>query len=199
MVHLNFNAFSAPTNDITNYKWVKKEFYDELIPFKNAGGCGNDDLASFWLNPQFDFTLKLPNKVDNKVYMIVSLMQLDERIEKRYLLGANYTGKENSINFHIFKVKEGAIKDSSNKFSKKDLTKIYCNEYYTNGREVTARLNLDPGDYVIIPSTFEPNMEMKYLIRVFLEGRVENFRDSLAQGINSLGRLVLNKVFRKSI
>ena len=181
------NAFSAPKNDSLNYKWVKKEFVDELIPLENAGGCGNDDPASFWLNPQFDVALKLPNKVDNKVYMIVSLMQLD------------YTGKENSINFHIFKVKEGAIKDSSNKFSKKDLTKIYCNEYYTNGREVTARLNLDPGDYVIIPSTFEPNMEMKYLIRVFLEGRVENFRDSLAQGINSLGRLVLNKVFRKSI
>ena len=38
---------------------------------------------------------------------------------------------------------------------------------YINYREVFARFELSPGDYIIIPATFEPETENKFMIRVY--------------------------------
>lgn len=35
--------------------------------------------------------------------------------------------------------------------------------------QVSCRFKLDPGHYLIVPSTFEPNEEGEFLIRVFSE------------------------------
>jgi len=34
---------------------------------------------------------------------------------------------------------------------------------------VFARIDLDPGHYIIIPCTFEPNKEGEFLLRIFTE------------------------------
>ena len=38
---------------------------------------------------------------------------------------------------------------------------------YINYREVFSRFELSPGDYMIIPATFEPEMASKFMIRVY--------------------------------
>lgn len=40
---------------------------------------------------------------------------------------------------------------------------------YINYREVTARFELEPGHYVIIPTTFKSDFPSKFMIRVFAE------------------------------
>ena len=40
---------------------------------------------------------------------------------------------------------------------------------FINAREVSGRFKFNPGSYVIIPSTFEPDMEGDYLLRILSE------------------------------
>ena len=40
---------------------------------------------------------------------------------------------------------------------------------FINTRQVSARLKLRPGTYLIVPSTYEPNEEGEFLIRVYSE------------------------------
>ncbi|VDP97050.1 unnamed protein product [Trichobilharzia regenti] len=40
---------------------------------------------------------------------------------------------------------------------------------FINMREVTGRHRLKPGHYVIVPCTFNPNEEAKFMLRIFSE------------------------------
>lgn len=45
---------------------------------------------------------------------------------------------------------------------------------FINLREMTARFRVPPGNYVIVPSTFEPNEEASFMLRVFTNGFIES-------------------------
>jgi hypothetical protein len=38
---------------------------------------------------------------------------------------------------------------------------------YTNFREVVGRFELKPGHYIVIPATYDPNEEARFMIRVY--------------------------------
>ena len=45
---------------------------------------------------------------------------------------------------------------------------------FINSREVTGRYLLDPGSYLIIPTTFEPNHQGDFIVRVYSEKPVSS-------------------------
>ena len=46
--------------------------------------------------------------------------------------------------------------------------------FFSNLREVSGRFKLPPGNYLIVPSSFKPNEEGDFILRVFTEQAVNS-------------------------
>ncbi|KAJ1105667.1 hypothetical protein NDU88_003072 [Pleurodeles waltl] len=137
-----------------------------------AGGCRNYP-ATFWVNPQFK--IKLDEVDDDDDYgsergcsFLLSLMQKNRRKEKRF-------GRDmETIGFAVYEVPPENVGQSAVHL-KRDFfltnSSRARSEQFINLREVSTRLKLPPGEYIVVPSTFEPNKEADFVIRVFSENK----------------------------
>jgi calpain len=155
------------SGDSTARKWhmdVKQGTWQKHV---TAGGCRNF-LATFANNPQFRVKLEDPDdddKVDNCT-IVLGLIQKGRRNLKR-------VGVQNlTIGFTIYEVGPDAIKfTDNNRLTKQffEYHKSAAKSQFVNGREVTGRFSLPPGEYVIVPSTYKPNLEGDFIFRIFSE------------------------------
>jgi calpain, invertebrate len=53
------------------------------------------------------------------------------------------------------------------------LDRIGASGSYINSREVTKRFRVDPGNYVIIPSTYDEDHDCEFMLRIFTEQVIE--------------------------
>ncbi|XP_008471786.2 calpain-A isoform X4 [Diaphorina citri] len=146
-------------------KWEMSVYEGEWVRGVTAGGCRNY-LETFWCNPQFKITLTEvdENDEDGKCTVIIGLMQKNRRAQKK-------TGAEClTIGFAVYQ-----IEDPDNVPTPLDLNFFKYNAScarapsFINLREVSCRFKLPPGVYCIVPSTFEPNEEGEFILRVFSE------------------------------
>ncbi|CAL8104580.1 unnamed protein product [Calicophoron daubneyi] len=123
-----------------------------------AGGCLNN-RATYHTNPQFRFTVSTPDPGNphEKSLVIIGLMQRDVRAQR----GDDFL----TIGFTLYQVKEtqNSLLSRAYLLSKAPMGK----SSFSRAREVFARFELDPGTYVIIPSTYHPQEEGKFIIRLF--------------------------------
>uniref|UniRef100_A0A671UZN3 Calpain 1, (mu/I) large subunit b n=1 Tax=Sparus aurata TaxID=8175 RepID=A0A671UZN3_SPAAU len=101
---------------------------------------------------------------------LVALMQKDRRRYRRH-------GQDvHTIGFAIYEIPE-EYRGCHGVHMKKDffLRHSSCarSETFINLREVSTRLRLPPGEYLIVPSTFEPAKEADFVLRVFTEKQSE--------------------------
>jgi len=130
----------------------------------SAGGCRNFP-DSFWTNPQIRITLEDPDEDDDEdlCTCVVALMQKDRRKQRQQGVQLLTTG------FAIYKL---GAEDMKSDTLDKDWFRYHKSSgmsTFINTREVTARFKLSPGTYVVIPSTFKPNEQADFLLRVFSE------------------------------
>ncbi|KAI7790290.1 hypothetical protein IRJ41_019969 [Triplophysa rosa] len=130
-----------------------------------AGGCMNHQ-DTFWTNPQFRVRME---ELDEDCAggqcpenILVCLMQIHEK--KNRSLVSNH-----SIGFCVFPVSM-KVKDEVGKFPAKFFSRrgpVADSESFINAREVMSFFKLEPGEYVIIPSTFNPNESATFMLSVF--------------------------------
>uniref|UniRef100_A0A8C2IQ99 Calpain-1 catalytic subunit n=1 Tax=Cyprinus carpio TaxID=7962 RepID=A0A8C2IQ99_CYPCA len=140
-------------------KWNTSLYPGEWRRGSTAGGCRNYP-ATFWINPQFKVVLKEPDTESQEdCTFLVALMQKNRRKLRREgkdmeTIGFAYLGR---VGVHL----------------KRDFflthTSSARSELFINLREVSSRFCLPAGEYIIVPSTFEPQKEGDFVLRVFSE------------------------------
>ncbi|XP_034130156.1 calpain-A isoform X2 [Drosophila guanche] len=146
-------------------KWEMSMYEGEWTPGVTAGGCRNF-LDTFWHNPQYIITLVDPDEDDEEGHctVIVGLMQKNRRSKRN--MGMECL----TIGFAIYNLNERELENRPqglNFFRYK--SSVGRSPHFINTREVCARFKLPPGHYLIVPSTFDPNEEGEFIIRVFSE------------------------------
>jgi len=121
-----------------------------------AGGCVNN-RDTFCNNPQYIFDVE---STEDSEEVIMNLDQLSLR----------YLGRENlTIGFYVMRVED------NRKYRLHQAKPKTVSASYINTRSVFLREFLPVGRYIIIPSTFDRNIEGKFLLRIYTDSS-NNFR-----------------------
>ncbi|XP_026534368.1 calpain-6 [Notechis scutatus] len=139
--------------------WEKKMMRGQWTKNPNAtlnrsGGCLNNE-ATFLQNPQYIFDV---TKVEDKV--LISLQQKDQRIHRKEGAGDNLV-----IGFEIFKVED----NREYRLHQLKIQERITNFTYLNNRTVYLKVFLKQGRYLLIPTTFSPNTEGEFILRLFTD------------------------------
>jgi calpain len=112
---------------------------------------------------------------DDLSSVIISLMQ-NYSARLRYESDGVHENSFHWIKFHLYSVNahldEHALREhvvTKSKFAEEDLTLLDSSGAYGQQRAVTKRCYVSPGYYVIVPSTYDPQIETNFLLRLFHE------------------------------
>lgn len=98
-------------------------------------------------------------------------MQKDSRLKR---IKTKADSAEEFIQFRLYKVRdEDSVDGSGMKFYSNQLDRVGASGSYINSREVTKRFRLEPGYYLIIPSTYEDDKSCEFMLRILTEEAIE--------------------------
>ncbi|XP_016076715.1 PREDICTED: calpain-8 [Miniopterus natalensis] len=155
------------------HKWNLVLFEGRWTRGSTAGGCANYP-ATYWTNPQFKIRLV---EVDDhqeggtgepRCKVLLGLMQKNRRRQKRIGQGML------SIGYAVYKVPKELESHTDVHLGQRFFLghqPLAQSSTYVNLREVSTRGQLSPGEYVVVPSTFEPFQDGDFCLRVFSERR----------------------------
>lgn len=154
----------------TQRKWVSVEHHGRWMKNFNAGG--RPGAKAHWANPQYLMSLEDTDEdEDNVCSVVVQLMQKDRRKIKHK--GENFL----YIGFTIYQYEKGYPIPLRKDFFETHKAVASAGNF-VNSRQMSKRLSLPPGQYVVVPSTWETDEEADYYLRFFFEkGHVAEYLD----------------------
>ncbi|XP_027803837.2 calpain-9 isoform X3 [Marmota flaviventris] len=142
------------------HRWEVAVHQGSWVRGSTAGGCRNF-LDTFWTNPQIKLSLTEKDEGQEECTLLVALMQKDRRKLKRF--GADML----TIGYVIYQ------SPGNDEHLDKDFFRYHASlarsKTFINLREVSDRFRLPPGEYILVPSTFEPHQEADFCLRIFSE------------------------------
>ncbi|XP_044060003.1 calpain-12 [Siniperca chuatsi] len=185
---------ASPSSPVSSSTWTISENEGLWIPGSSAGGSRKND-KSFWKNPQFKLVLSEQDQSEveeedeeeddeddeddeavtpeekkktekqkqkgKKCTVLVELLQKNRRQKDK----VNFL----FIAFHIYKVPselEGVCLNRN--FFMKNRPVGRSGKYMAQ-RGVWRKLHLDPGNYIIVASTYRPNQPGDFFVRIFFK------------------------------
>lgn len=149
-----FNEVSICRTINTSVLTIRKTWSEGLLFGKwtnpdRAGGCVNF-RETFCHNPQYLFEIN--SNSDKPDEILINLDQLSLR----------FLGKENlTMGFFIMRVED------NRKYRLHKPKPRTVSSTYINTRSVFLRNKLPNGRYVLVPSTFDPNIQGQFLLRIY--------------------------------
>ncbi|XP_007454551.1 PREDICTED: calpain-2 catalytic subunit [Lipotes vexillifer] len=129
---------------------------------------------TFWMNPQYLIKLEEEDEDqedgENGCTFLVGLIQKHRRRQRK--MGEDM----HTIGFGIYEIPEEFAGQTNIHLSKTFFLTHRARERsdtFINLREVLNRFKLPPGEYILVPSTFEPNKDGDFCIRVFSEKKAD--------------------------
>uniref|UniRef100_A0A8C1SEJ1 calpain-2 n=1 Tax=Cyprinus carpio TaxID=7962 RepID=A0A8C1SEJ1_CYPCA len=135
-----------------------------------AGGCRNHPYT-FWMNPQFKIKLEEedddPDDDEVGCSVVIGLIQKNRRKLRK-------SGEDmHTIGYAIYELPRNCLDVHLDKNYFLTHAQKARSETFINLREVSTRFKLPPGEYLIVPSTFEPHKNGDFCVRVFSEKQSE--------------------------
>uniref|UniRef100_A0A4W3GCG6 Calpain-2 catalytic subunit n=1 Tax=Callorhinchus milii TaxID=7868 RepID=A0A4W3GCG6_CALMI len=149
-------------------KWNCALFSESWRRGSTAGGCRNFP-ATFWMNPQFKMVLEEiddDGRGEDGCSVLVALIQKNRRNLRK--MGEDM----HTVGFAIYEYKGVTNVHLEKSYFITHGSKARS-ETFINLREVSARFCLPPGEYLVVPSTFEPNQNGDFALRVYTEKRAD--------------------------
>ncbi|XP_035935013.2 LOW QUALITY PROTEIN: calpain-8-like [Halichoerus grypus] len=163
------NLFLDSLSSEELHKWDLVLFNGRWTQGSTAGGCSNFP-ATYWINPQFKIHLEEGDDSQEGgvgepcCTVLLGLMQKNRRRRKRIGQGML------SIGYAVYKVPRELQGHTDAPLGRNFF--LGCqpcmrSSTHANLREVSGRLQLTPGEYLIVPSTFEPFQDGEFCLRLF--------------------------------
>ncbi|KAM4541635.1 calpain-1 catalytic subunit-like [Odontesthes bonariensis] len=140
--------------------WKMCTYEGRWVAGTTAGGSLNN-RDSFWTNPQYRIKITSDSSNTKTKNILVTLMQKPDKRNRRLV-------KNLHIGFSIFKLTK-QHKEQNGKFPAsffKFQAPVALTKTYLNAREVMELLFLKPGEYLIVPSTFNPNETASFILTI---------------------------------
>lgn len=157
------------------HKWSTNLFSGSWRRGTTAGGCQNYP-ATYWTNPQFKIKLDEPDH-DHEggshepcCTVVVGLMQKNRRKQKK--IGEDLL----TIGYALYRIPKELENHTEVHLNRDFFMRNQAaarSDTYINLREVSKRLQLPVGQYLLVPSTFEPFKDGDFCLRVFTEKRAK--------------------------
>ncbi|EHB15302.1 Calpain-2 catalytic subunit [Heterocephalus glaber] len=153
----------------TYKKWKLTKMDGSWRRGSTAGGCRNYP-NTFWMNPQY--LIKLEEEDEDQedgeggCTVLVGLIQKHRRRQRK--MGQDM----HTIGFGIYELAgQTNIHLGKNFFLTTRARER--SDTFINLREVLNRFRLPPGEYILVPSTFEPHKDGDFCVRVFSEKKAD--------------------------
>ncbi|XP_068186538.1 calpain-1 catalytic subunit-like [Antennarius striatus] len=134
---------------------------------KDTSAGGSDSQSGeFWTNPQYRLTVREgEEECEGAKNVLLSLLQKPDEEYRSKL-------KYHSIGFTIYRVPEEAPRGRLPQSLLQDEEPLKVSEF-SESRELIEFHSLEPGDYLIIPCTYEPNQTGSFIITIYSKVEAE--------------------------